>query len=186
MEQPKTLFFITATAVLLIALVGVILLVRTGLPTADVIAEEQAQRIKVSDFDPGDVEIIRIKNLPIIVWRRDETDKNLAASQNTPDAWPQQYSKVLGRSEAVFADDANLTLDGEWFFALARFPSKYSYVLLRTGNFEGFFEGRYAGHFDLSGRIRTGALNDNLTVIGAEYSDDRQSIHLNLKGIPEN
>lgn len=186
MQHPKTLFVVTATAVLLTALVGMIFLARTGLPTADVIAEEQAQRIKVSDFDAGDVEIVRINNLPIIVWRRDEADKSLAASQNTPDAWPRQYSTILGRSEPVFADDANLTLDGEWFFALVKFPSKYSYVMLRNGDFKGFLEGRYAGHFDLSGRIRTGGLSENLTIISAEYSDDRQSIELNLRGLPKN
>jgi len=186
MRRPQTLYIATATAALFSIFVGIFLLARTGLPSADVIARETALRpvIKVSDFDPGDVEIVLLNNLPVIVWRRNEADRKLAASQNTPEAWRLQNSRVFGQPETVFADDANLTLDHEWFFALAKVPSKYGYIILRAGDFEGFFEGRYAAHFDLSGRIRKGGGSGNLTVISAEYIDDGQSIQLNLNGIP--
>lgn len=187
MHRPQTLYVATAMAVLFVVLMGTLQLVRTGLPSANIVAEESAQRalIQISDFEPGQVEIVLLNNRRIIVWRRNEADKQLATSQNNPDTWLQQYSNVLGHSETVFADDANLTLDHEWFFALAEFPNRFSYVLLRTGDFDGFFEGRYAQHFDLSGRIRKGHSYENLTVINAEYSSDGLSIQLNLSGIPE-
>ena len=187
MRRPQALYIITTTVVLFSIFLGIFLLARTGMPSADVIAREAAQRpiIRVSDFDPGDVEIVGLNNLPVIVWRRNEADQKLAESQNTPEAWRLQHSRVLGQPETVFADDANLTLDHEWFFAVAKFPSKYSYVILRAGDFQGFFEGRYAAHFDLSGRIRKGGGSGNLMVISAEYIDDRQSIQLNLDVIPE-
>lgn len=124
-----------------------------------------------------------LNNRPVIVWRRNEADRILAASQNTPDVWRHQSSLVLGQSETDFADDANLTLDHEWFFALAKFPNKFQYLLPRAEDFEGFFEGRYAAHFDLAGRIRKGGGSANLTVISAEYFDDGQSIQLYFNGI---
>ncbi|WP_166418750.1 Rieske (2Fe-2S) protein [Cochlodiniinecator piscidefendens] len=188
MHRPQILYIITVLAVLFVFLTGILQLVRTGLPTADVVAEEEALRplIAISDFEPGQVEIVWLNNMRIIVWRRSEADKQIALAQNNPDAWTQRYSSVFGQSEAVFADDGNLTLDHEWFFALAEFPSRFSYILLRAGDFEGFFEGRYAGHFDLSGRIRKGGRYGNLTIINAGYSADGQSIQLNLDGLPQN
>lgn len=187
MQRPHTLYTVTAAALLFLVLLGIFLLLRTGLPSADVIAREAANRpvINVSDFDPGDAEIVQLNNLPVIVWRRNEVDRKLAASQNAPKMWRQKYSTVLGLPEPVFADDANLTLDNEWFFALVDFPNKYQHVILRAGDFEGFFEGRYAAHFDLSGRIRKGGGSGNLTVISAEYVNGGQSIQLNLSGVPK-
>jgi len=186
MQHARTLNIVTAAALVFVVLLGAFSLLKTGQPSADVIAREAAKRpvIKVSDFDPGDVEIIQLNNLPVITWRRNDIDRELAASQNAPETWPQKYSTVLGQPEPVFADDANLTLDHEWFFALASFPSNYQYVILRAGDFGGFFEGRNAAHFDLSGRIRKGGGSGNLTVISASYVDDGQRIQLDLSGIP--
>lgn len=186
MRRPETLYIVTATAVLFAIFLGVLMLARTGLPSADVIAREAEQRpvINVSDFDPGDVEIVQLNNLPVIIWRRNEADQRLAESQNTPEAWQLKNSRIFGQPEAVFAADANLTLNHEWFFALAKFPNKFSYVILRAGDFGGFFEGRYAAHFDLSGRIRKGGGSGNLTVISAQYIDDGQRIQLNLDERP--
>ncbi len=186
MQHARTLNIVTAAALVFVVLLGAFSLLKTGQPSADVIAREAAKRpvIKVSDFDPGDVEIIQLNNLPVIIWQRNDIDRELAASQNAPETWPQKYSNVLGQPEPVFADDANLTLDHEWFFALASFPSKYQYVILRAGDFGGFLEGRNAAHFDLSGRIRKGGGSGNLTVISASYVDDGQSIQLDLSGIP--
>lgn len=186
MKRPQTLYIITGAALIFAFLLCIYTLLRTGLPSADVIAREAANRpvIKVTDFTPGDAKIIRLNDLRVIVWRRNKTDQKLAASQNTPEVWRLKYSTILGRPEPVFADNANLTFDHEWFFALAEFPAKFQYIMLRAGDFEGFFEGHYAAHFDLSGRIRKGVGSSNLTVIGAEYVDNGQSIQLNLSGNP--
>lgn len=184
MSRPHSLYFATGTAAVFLLFLGTFFLVRTGLPSADVVAKETASRpvINVSDFDPGDVEILLLDNRRVIVWRRNEADQTLAQSQNTSEAWLHRTSTVSGQSEAVFADDANLTLDGEWFFALAEFSNQYQYLFLRAGEFEGFFEGQYAAHFDLAGRIRKGGGTTNLTVIEAEYVDGRQGIRLYLDG----
>lgn len=186
MRRFQILNIVTATAVLLSVFLSIALLVRTGLPSADVIALEAERRpkIKVSDFSPGDVEIVQLNDLPVIVWRRSEADQQLAASQNSPEEWRYQNSQIFGNPERVFADDNNLTLDQEWFFALGKFPNRFQYVLLRAGDYGGFFEGRYAAHFDLSGRIRRGVGSENLTVIRAEYVDDGESIQLDLTGRP--
>lgn len=182
MWRSNYLYIITGTAVVFLLLLGVLSLVRTGLPSSDVVAKAEAARpvINVSEFDPGDVEILLLNNHRVIVWRRSEADQKLAESQNTSGAWRYQASKVFGQTEAVVADDANLTLDSEWFFALAEFSNPYQYLLPRAGDFEGFFEGRYATHFDMSGRVRKGVGSPNLTVIEAEYVDDGNGIRLIL------
>jgi ubiquinol-cytochrome c reductase iron-sulfur subunit len=184
MWRQQNLYFITGTAVVFLLFLGTFFLMRTGLPSADVVAKETASRpvINVSDFELGDVEILWLNNRRVIVWRRNEADQTLAENQNTSEAWRHQTSTVSGQAEAVFADDANLTLDGEWFFALAEFSNQYQYILPRAGEFEGFLEGRYAAQFDLAGRIRKGGGSTNLTVIEAEYVDDGQGIRLYLDG----
>ena len=85
----------------------------------------------------------------------------------------------------MFADDANITLDHEWFFGIAEFRNPYSYIILESGDFDGFFEGRYARHYDLSGRIRKGLTADNLTIVPAAYAADGQRIQLFLNGISQ-
>ena len=186
MGRPHTLYVVTAVAVLLSLFWGLFFLARTGLPSADVIAQQAASRpiLNVSDFNPGEVEIVFLSNLRVIVWRRDEADRILAASQNDPDEWPHKNSRILGQAQPVFADDSNLTLNDEWFFALAEFSDPYQYLLLRAGEFDGFVEGRYVVHFDLAGRARKGYCGTNLTVIKAEYVDDGRGILLHLDGKP--
>ncbi len=186
MRRQNTLHIITAATMAFSLLFGVFLIVRTGFPTADVIAQQAANRplIQIAEFSPGDVEIVSLNSRRVIVWRRNEADRTLAASQNTPEDWRHQKSRVLGQIEPAFADDTNLTLNNEWFFTLAEFPNKYQYLLLRMGDFQGFFEGRYAIHFDLAGRVRKGSGSTNLTVIESEYVDNGQSIQLFLDGKP--
>lgn len=186
MRRPHTLYIVTAAAVVLSLVLGIVFIARTGLPSADVVAQQAASRpiIKVSDFKPGDVEIVLLNNRRVIVWRRSEADRIVASNQNAPEIWRHQSSRVLGQAQSVFADDSNLTLNDEWFFALAEFSNPYQFLLLRAGDFGGFFEGRYAAHFDLAGRIRNGGGSTNLTVIAAEYVDEGQGIQLHLDGKP--
>ena len=186
MHRPQPLYIITAIFGFLVIAIGFWQLAKTGLVSADVIAAEQARRpfINIADFEPGEPEFVLINGLQIIVWRRDDADKERAALYNNPDAWRHQHSKVLGQSETVFADDANITLDHEWFFGIAEFRNPYSYIILESGDFDGFFEGRYARHYDLSGRIRKGFTADNLTIVPAAYAADGQRIQLFLNGIP--
>jgi hypothetical protein len=86
----------------------------------------------------------------------------------------------LGKTEAVFADDSNLTFNDEWFFALAEFYDQFRYLEPRAGNFHGFFEVNRGSHFDLAGRIRQGLDIANLTIIEAVFVDDGPGIQLFL------
>ena len=186
MQRSNALYILTAAAVLFSLLWGIFLLARTVLPTADVTAQQAADRpiIQVNEFSPGEVEIIALNSHRVVVWRRSDADKKLAAGQNAPEDWRYQNSSVLGKPEPIFADDTNLTLNDEWFFASAEFSNPYQYLLPRAGDFDGFFEGRFANHFDLAGRLRKGGGGKNLTVIEAEYVNDGKSIQLFLNGKP--
>ncbi len=183
MKKTNFLYVGTASAICCALLIALYFLIQTAQPSADVVARIEAQtpRLSVDDFAPGDVGVILLDSLPIIVWRRNESDKALAASQDAPDLWKVQYSKVLGHTEPVLATDENLTLNGEWFFAIAEIPESPGWVpLLRTGNYGGFFDVKYAGHYDLAGRIRHQG-RDNLTVVMAEMLEDGKTIQLDLR-----
>ena len=183
MRKPNCLYVTAASAICLTLIVAGYFLARTAQPSADVLAaiEAQSPSIGVDEFKPGEVRVVLLDGLPIIVWRRDETDMALAANQDDPASWKVKYSSVLGQTEPLYAEDANLTLHGEWFFAVAQVPESPGWVpLLRAGNFEGFFDVKYAGHYDLAGRIRHQG-RDNLTVVMAEMSEDGQTIQLDLR-----
>jgi hypothetical protein len=185
-RSAQTLYVVTAVAFVSLLMLGVFLLGRTGLPSADVVAQVKMDHplIQVSDYAPGDAKMVKLAERLVIVWRRDEADKALAASQNDPALWLVEYARVLGEPSPVFADDTNLVLEGEWFFALAELPIAYSYLFFPSGDFDGFFATKYAQHYDLSGRVRKGWPKENLTVIRGEFSADRQSIQLDLSGRP--
>lgn len=187
MQRPDTLYILTAAAVVFSLILGVAFLARAGLPSADVQARHAASRpiIKVSDFTPGEPKIVRVNSHSVIVWRRSEADKIRAASQNDPETWLYQYSKVWGKADPVYADDANLTFNQEWFFALVDFSNRFQYLILGAGDYWGFFEGRYALHFDLSGRLRKGINGANLTIVEAAFVHDGEGILLQLDRKPQ-
>jgi len=140
---------VTALALGLAVAKSGLFLVRTGHPSSDVLAAVEARfpTIEVNNFAPGDVRGLLLDRLPIIVWRRDEADMILAASQDVPEDWAVKYSDVMGRDEPVYAADKNLTLNGEWFFALAHIVDSPGWIpALRTGDFDGFFGMKHAGH----------------------------------------
>lgn|GEM_PF-1223164 len=187
MRVPSLRFLYVATAVVAFLIVAIrgYSLVRTGQPSADVIAAQEAPTpfIEVSDFAPGDATFVILNGLPIVVWRRSGADKALAASQNDPAQWHNQYSSVYGRLEPVLADDANLTLENEWFVAIAQMRNGNPFIpLMRFGDYGGFWDSKFASHFDLSGRYRAGKEVDNLTVVPAEFTADRQRIRLDMSG----
>ncbi|WP_291726551.1 hypothetical protein [Leisingera sp. F5] len=190
MRRLDFLYTSTAGTVIAIIVLGVYQLTRTGLPSADVIAATQAAHpiINVSDFAPGDVEVLILNDIFVLVWRRNEADKRLAASQNDPSEWKQKHTTIYGQPGPVFADDDSLTIDGEWFIALAR-PRSGRRVgavsMSRAGDFGGFFENHYSAHFDLSGRFRRGYGFDNMVVVSGELTEDQSGIRLDLSGVPK-
>ncbi|MEO9650962.1 MAG: hypothetical protein ABJE99_10700 [Roseobacter sp.] len=50
----------------------------------------------------------------------------------------------------------------------------------QSGEFNGFFNVKYASHYDLAGRIRHQG-DENLTIVSAKLSEDGQSIQLDLR-----
>ena len=183
MHRPHFLYVLTAAMFGVIVLLVGYFMGRTLQPSADMRAKMELWRpsIAVDDFEPGDVRVVMLDDLPIFVWRRDAADMALAARQNDPSGWMVTKSRILGQNEPVFADDANLTLNGEWFFAVARIEDNFGHVPLpRAGRFERFFEMRRATHYDLAGRVRYQGWN-NLVVVRGEMSEDGKTIILDLK-----
>ena len=169
----------SAVAVLL----GVVGLITAGRPSADVVAYEASLYpvIVVDDFAPGEPQMVHHWATPVFVWRRTPAEMEQAREQDDPDLWPVRQSQTMDARGMVYASDANLSLDGEWFFASVLHPDRRFCVPRPTpGNFGGFFAHCDAAHFDLSGRILRGFNPQNMIVIAAEYIDDGQRIRLDM------
>jgi hypothetical protein len=183
----RFLYILTGSAVAVTLFLALGALVRAGQPSADQLALSAAQRpvIEVADFAPGDVEIRMFDGLPIVIWRRNAADMELAALQDDPDLWWVSHSQVLGLPNPVFASDENLTIGGEWFIALVWIPVGFQTAAhARRGDFDGFFDMHYANHYDLSGRLRKGYGGPNMTIVRAELSEDGRTIQLDLRRLP--
>lgn len=189
MIKPNFLYIATAATALVVVGTGVYHLIRTGSPSADVVAAAQMAHptINVSDFAPGDVKTVILNNIPVIVWRRNDADKRLAASQNDPSDWVYKHTMIYGQPNAVFADDANLTINDEWIVVLARsgdWSGFENFPLVRYGDFDGFWEGHYVSHFDLSGRYRQGYPKRNMIVVQGKLINDQRQLQLNMSVSP--
>lgn len=184
MEDRSFLQTFTLAACIFATITGLGFLVRSGQPSADVLAKQREMYplVAVSAFQPGDVQHMRLNSRAVIIWRRNDADKALAAQQNDPTLWRFHHSKVLGGANPVFASDENLTLEGEWLIVLAEHEATFARpLLLRAGDYGGLFEGHYATHYDLAGRSLKG-LAENLTIIASSFTEDRRHIRLDLSG----
>jgi len=180
--------FMTTTAFLVFAvLYGVYALLQTGAPSAETRARyDQAHpRIWVSAYEPGDVTITVLDQVPVIIWRRSASDIALAKEQDTKADWPNPLSFVSGKPDPINANDNNLTVDHEWFFASALNTGGIGCIVrTRAGDYNGFFDPCRGAHFDLSGRIRKAPSAANLNVISARLSPDGSYFELDLTGLP--
>lgn len=179
----NSLYYVTAAFIVFGMTFIAVTLVNSAHPTAHQIAIEKANSVvfNVADFKPGDVKIVERSGLPIVIWRRSQDDIIQAKKQNNPRDWHIAQSKVFGEAGSVYASDDNLTLENEWFVAVAITSHRFSSVLEpRLGDFDGFFDLIRADHFDLSGRFRKGIAGENLKIIRTEYTNDRSQIRLNL------
>jgi ubiquinol-cytochrome c reductase iron-sulfur subunit len=188
MLPSRFLYIITAATILLTSVIVGYFLVRTGQPSADVLAKFDVNhpRVGIADFKKGDVRILNLNEVPVVVWRRNAADMSMAEAQNDSTQWPTTHSFVTGPYGLQFADDVNLTLNHEWFFAWARNPNAFGCVpIARAGDFEGFFDPCRGDHFDLSGRIRKGLGNDNMRVISVRPTKDGNSLQLDLTNLTQ-
>lgn len=188
MNRFNFLYFVTTVTAIGTAAMGGHFLIRSGLPTADVLADFDHNHplIRIADFEPGDARIIKINQFPVIVWRRDFDDIVLAKQHEDPALWPDPFSVLSGKTEPFPAQDTNLMVNDEWFFAWALNPSGFGCVVLtRAGDFDGFFDPCRGAHFDLSGRIRKGPSRGNLRIISAQMTEDGRYLQLDLTNPPK-
>ena len=133
----------------------------------------------MADFQPGDVRVLKMGGLPVVIWRRNDEDKALAKRQDEAFLF-FETSDSTGSRMPVKAKDKNLTVNGEWFLAVAASPYGGCVVLPRTGDFHGFFDPCKGSHFDLAGRWGKGPGGTNLTVVTARIHEDQQHLELDL------
>lgn len=183
MKRENFIYFITASCFALTVLVSGIYLARSMQPSADVLAEYEYNfpRVDIADFEPGDARVVLLNDIHVVVWRRNADDIETATQQDDPELWIKQHSRILGEPSLQFARDRNLTIDQEWFFAWALNPGGLGcVVIVREGNYGGFFDPCRGAHFDLAGRVRKGPSPENLVIIPAQIAEDGRSFRLDL------
>jgi ubiquinol-cytochrome c reductase iron-sulfur subunit len=186
-KQLDPIYSLTALMLFGVVCTCLYFLIQTGQPTADVAYKfkETQYRVRVSDFELGDVRRKDVYGIPIMIWRRNTDDIVLAKLQNNADDWPVQFSYSIVNNEAIFADDSNITVDQKW---LVISPVNWGHfgcvVMPRMGDFNGFYDPCHGSHFDISGRVRKGLSDQNLRFIPAQVSDDGAYLDLDLTGVP--
>ena len=183
MRNTNFIYVATAVGVLSAVLLGMSFLLQTTSPTTDVLLKWRQERplIRISDYQPGDVHLVNLNDIPVYIWRRNDADIALAKSQDVPSSWRVKHSIATSSSTRFLAHDAALTIDHEWFFALARNPAGPGCVPLpRAGDYHGFIDRCRGTHFDLAGRVHKGPSDSNLIIVSAQKTNDGDFIELDL------
>lgn len=188
MKQNRTLYYLTAAATLAFLLhAGSSLFGALG-STADVVALNKRDHtfIRLSVFEPGDVRAFRHDGIPFYVWRRNADDILMAKRQDDPAIWINPETAKTDGSRVAPAYDRELTIDHEWFFVIALNPDGLGcFVNSRMGNFGGFFDPCRGAHFDLTGRVRSGPVTENLVVVPGRLTEDGKYFRLDLTSLPK-
>ena len=188
MTRDNALYFFTAATALFGLLMVGYFIIQSGRPSADVLAkyEETQHLIRISDYEPGETRLVVINNAPIIVWRRDAEEIKLAKLQDIKVIWPVPVSYPTSKHSFQIASDADLTIDHEWFFALARNPNSFGCnVYSKMGDFHGFYDPCRGSHFDLTGRWQKGPSGSgNLWFVPAKKTEDGNFIKLTVDHLP--
>ena len=187
MTKGNFLYCLTGAAVFVVLVFGLTKLFGTLRPADDVLAQidERYETVATAQFEVGNPKIIVVHNRPIMVWRRDADQIELALQQDDPEQWEVPVSYVSEGKRLVPATDENLTIAREWFIASPiNWGGSGCHVIMGAGDYDGFFDPCYGTHFDLAGRYRRGPGGKNLFVVMAELSPDGSQLTLDLSFLP--
>ena len=139
----------------------------------------QGVSLDLSALTPGDPATIVIKDRVILVVKLTESQLEQAIALNTQ----------ISRLRDPLARNANLSPDATATLANRTLQADATYVILEVqcdafetvpaynaGDFDGWFCTRRAGHFDILGRIRKGAIGANFPIPSYLHTEDNELI----------
>ncbi|WP_171181380.1 ubiquinol cytochrome C oxidoreductase [Ruegeria sp. HKCCD8929] len=181
------LYYVTAGYAALTLATGLYFLSAGTKPTADVEASYQnnLHSIWLGNWEPGEVRTFRIDGKPIVLWRRDTAEIAAAMEQFDPDISKEEWSKALNDGTLALEMGPETYNRLEWFIASPINVGGYGCIVLaKAGDYDGFLDPCQAVHFDMWGHPKKGPTTENLNVTPAQFSEDRQTVFLDLSGMP--
>jgi ubiquinol-cytochrome c reductase iron-sulfur subunit len=188
LKRPKFLFLATAVCVFLVIFIGVNFLLKAMLPTKDVSnwASNTVRLLSVENFEPGQIEIFILDNVPVVVWRRDYAQQIKALEQLgvVIGTNPNMLDEIKANGEIEIQRGRVLRL--EWFVVSAINTHAYACIVLQNaGDFDGFFDPCRGDHFDLWGKVKKGGPSQaNLKALPWIISEDGTTVYVDIAGAP--
>lgn len=186
-KQPKALYFATGGMFVLTVGLAVYFLLQTMSPTADIVSASRRTvfTLNVESFEPGQTATYRLDGVPVVVWRRDFEQKVQALEQLGANV--SGDADLLGevRMTDAIEIEPDRVLHLDWFVVFPINTGAYGCVVLSdAGDLGGFFDPCQRAHFDLWGRVQTGANGADLQVPPWHISEDSRVITVDIGNAP--
>lgn len=186
-QRGVLLYYVTAAFSVFVVGSGIFFLSASMKPTADVEARyrNDVHSVWLENWKPGDVRTLRLDEKPIVLWRRDITEIAAAMAQIDPDVSKEEWLNVLNDGTFAFEIGPEAYNRLEWFIASPINVGGYGCIVHpKVGDYDGFLDPCQAVHFDMWGRPKAGPTTENLKVTPAWFSEDLQSVYLDLSDMP--
>ncbi|MEP2761434.1 MAG: hypothetical protein ABJP66_20460 [Hyphomicrobiales bacterium] len=188
MKRRDLLYYATSGWLALTVVTGVYFLFQSTLPSADVTAEPRSTvyAMSVENFEPGQAKHFRLGNIPVVVWRRNYTQKVEALELLGADFRENPNLLEEIRDIGEIEIESGYVLRFEWFVVSPINTGGHGCIVQPdAGDFGGFYDPCQEVHFDLWGQVQIGATETHLQAIPWSMSDDGTLITVDLKEAPK-
>ncbi len=188
MKQRNLLYFATGGCLVFTIVAGLYFLFRTTLPSADItsLPKSTVYALSVESIEPGQTLAFRLDDAPVVIWRRNFAQKVQALELLGADFNGNADLLEEIRATAEIEIEPGRVLHFEWFVVSPINTGGYGCIVLsEAGDLGGFYDPCQDVHFDLWGRVRTGATKVDLQVLPWSISDDGNVITVDVGDAPK-
>lgn len=185
MKRQNFLYYATGGWFALTVMSGAYFLFQSTLPSADIVAATPRVTVfavSIEDWEPGQTAHFSLDNIPVVVWRRNYTQKVEALEILGVDfgEYPDLLEDIRDIGEIEF--EPGRVLRFEWFVVNATNIGGYGCIVLPdAGDFGGFHDPCQDVHFDLWGQVQTGPTEMDLQSLPWTISDDGNKITVDIR-----
>ncbi|MEP0961084.1 MAG: hypothetical protein ABJQ70_10290 [Roseobacter sp.] len=185
MKRRNLLYYTTGGWFVLTVLAGVYSLFRSTMPYSEA-TSSTVYAVNVANFEPGHSQTFKLGDVPVLVWRRDLTQKiealKLLDVNFTENPNLLEEIRDIGEIEI----EPGSVFRFEWFaVSPINIGGHGCIVQPDAGDYGGFYDSCQGVHFDLWGRVHAGPTQRDLQVIPWRWSDDGSVMWVDTKNAPE-
>ena len=141
--------------------------------------------LNVEGFEPGQAVTFKIKEIPVVVWRRDFGQKVHALELLGIDIGGDANLLEEIRNNEEIKIEPNRILGIEWFVVSPINTGGYGCIVQpNAGDLGGFYDPCQDVHFDIWGRVERGPTDADLQVLPWSISEDGTVIAVDIAGAP--